>query len=149
LAVGESVGSTAVVSGLNYLDNAQNNDGGFPYAPGVYTNTLGAILPLPSDTNSTAYVIQSLLAAGQPLTDTRWTTTDGSNPLNYLLDRQLANGGLEYGTSSDGNQNQKPGIANLLVTQQAIPALLGQPFPLRQAALETCPNTFLPVILSN
>ena len=111
VVAGEPVTSTAVVSGLNYLDGAQNDDGGFPYNP---TSPWGT----GSDTNSTAYVVQALLAA-ESLTDTRWMTyTNGvtpTNPISYLLDMQLPDGSFEW---------QKGFGANQLATQQVIPALL-------------------------
>jgi hypothetical protein len=50
----------------------------------------------------------------------------------------LSDGGFEY---------QKGLGANLLATQQAIPALLGRPFPLKVADLAQCRGVFLPVVL--
>ncbi|MCS7260138.1 MAG: hypothetical protein NZ765_05065 [Anaerolineae bacterium] len=130
IAAGEPVTSTAVVSGLNYLDNAQKTDGGFPYDPQSPWGT-------DSDTNSTAYVVQALVAAGEDPTKGRWKEGD-NHPLSYLVGMQLANGAFEW---------QKNQGANQLATQQAIPALLYRPFPFAQATLERCPGAaFLPVI---
>lgn len=130
IAAGEPLTSTAVVRALDYLDGAQNNDGGFPYDP---QSPWGRA----SDTNSTAYVVQALIAAGEDPTAGRWK--EGNNhPPSYLVGMQLANGAFEW---------QKNQGANQLATQQAIPALLYRPFPFAQATLERCPGAaFLPVI---
>jgi len=133
LAAGESPGSTPIVDGLSYLDAAQNNDGGFPYDP---NSTWGT----DSDTNSTAYVVQAILAAGQdPMTGT-WVISS-TNPISYLLDMQLGDGSFEWQSGSGANQ---------LATQQAIPTLLGQSFPLPGAQqISACESAFLPLILKN
>jgi len=127
---GESVTSSVIISALNYLKSAQNDDGGFTYDP---NSTWGT----DSDTNSTAYVVQALLAAGQdPITGT-WAVTS-SNPISYLRSVQLPDGSLEW---------QKGYGSNQLATQQAVPALLGRPFPLKVADLSQCHGVFMPVIL--
>lgn len=121
VTAGEPVTSTAIVSALNYLANAQNGDGGFPYDPNSPWGT-------DSDTNSTAYVVQALWAAGEdPLTGT-WTVTS-SNPISFLLSMQLPNGSFEW---------QKGFGANQLATQQAIPALLYRPLLVKIAELNQC-----------
>jgi len=134
IATGELTSSTAIVNGLSYLETAQdvNSDGGFPYDPDSSYNTS-------SDANSTAYVIQALLAANESPTAARWTT-NGSTPFNYLLSRQLTNGSFEYQTGTGADE---------YATRQAIPALLGNWFPLQTAELEECPNNFIPVIFKN
>lgn len=134
IAAGELSTSTAVVNGLNYLEAAQdvNDDGGFPYDPDSLYDTA-------SDVNSTAYAIQALLAAGQSPTDARWTT-NGSTPLSYLLSRQLSNGSFEWQAGAGADE---------IATRQAIPALLGNSFPLQETELEECPNMFLPMIFKN
>ncbi len=129
IAAGESVTSTAIISGLQYLEAAQNTDGGFPYSP---TSQWGT----DSDTNSTAYVLQALLAAGEdPLSGT-WVISE-TNPVAFLLGMQLADGSFEW----------QPGLgANQGATQQAITALLYRPFPVRVAALMPCPTVYLPLV---
>jgi len=130
VSFGEPLTSSAIISGLNYLKSAQNADGGFTYDP---TSPWGTA----SDTDSTAYAVQALLAAGQdPITGT-WVVTS-SNPISYLLGMQLSDGSFEY---------QKGLGANLLATQQAVPALLGRPFPLKVADLSQCCGVFMPVVL--
>jgi uncharacterized repeat protein (TIGR01451 family) len=121
VAAGEPVTSTTIVGALNYLEGAQNDDGGFPYDPASPWGT-------DSDTNSTAYVIQALLATGQdPLTGT-WTVTS-SNPISFLVSMQLPDGSFEWQKGLGGSQ---------FATQQTIPALLGRPLPVRVAAIDPC-----------
>jgi len=113
VAGGECLTSSNIVRGVDYLKSAQNNDGGFPYDPQSAWGT-------DSDTNSTAWAMQALLAANQDLTDSKWII-NGSNPISYLLSVQLPDGSFEW---------QKDTGANILATQQAVAPLLGQPFPL-------------------
>ena len=131
IAAGELTSTTEVISGVNYLEAAQNDDGGFPYDPNAVTGT-------DSDTNSTAYVVQALMAAGQnPLTGT-WIIS-ATNPISYLLSMQLSDGSLAWMSS-----NPQP---NQFATRQAVPALLGRSFPLRMTdQIAACPAYFLPAI---
>lgn len=130
LAAGESSGSVAIVDGLAYLDSAQNNDGGFPYDPISPWGT-------DSDTNSTAYVVQAILAAGQDPMAGAWVIS-GANPISYLLGMQLSDGSFEW----------QPGFGpNQIATQQAIPALLNRSFPLQVTDLDRCPVYYMPLIL--
>jgi hypothetical protein len=130
VSIGEPVTSSAIISGLAFLKSAQNADGGFAYDPASPWGTA-------SDTNSTAYVVQSLLAVGHdPITGT-WAVTS-SNPISYLIGMQLPDGSFEY---------QKGLGANQVATQQAIPALLGRPFPLTVADLTQCRGVFMPIVL--
>jgi hypothetical protein len=128
LAAGEPVSSPRVASGVAFLHTAQQEDGGFAYAPGPSA---------PSDANSTAYAVQAIAAVGEDAAGPGWTVGN-TTPISYLLGLQLAEGSLPW----------QPGqSANLLATQQAVPALLGQPFPLRRR-LEHCPTLYLPVMPS-
>jgi hypothetical protein len=127
IAAGESPTGTLVVNALSWLETAQQEDGGFPYSPGP-----GAT----SDANSTAYVIQALIAAGQDPNGAAWTRND-KTPIGYLLARQLPDGSFEWQPGSG---------ANLLATQQAIPALLGWAYPLARQTLAGCPALHLPLI---
>jgi hypothetical protein len=116
VAAGEPVGSSAIISGLTYLKSAQNSDGGFPYDPHSSYGTA-------SDTNSTAYVVQAIVAAGQnPLTGT-WLISN-TNPISYLLGMQLSDGSFEWQSGTGANQ---------ISTQQAVPALLGRALPIQTA----------------
>lgn len=130
LAAGEPVTGTAVTQGLAYLKSAQNSDGGFAYA-------LDNGAPGESDANSTAYVVQALLAAGEDVRSAEWQV-GGQGPLDYLLGLQQVEGGFAW---------QAGGEPNLLATQQAIPALLGRVQLIgRSDDPATCPALFLPKI---
>lgn len=129
IAAGEPNTSTAITAAIAYLHAAQNDDGGFPYdADSPYGTD--------SDANSTAYVSQALSAAGED--PSSWAPA-GSSVSDYLLSLQLPDGSLEW----------QPGLgANLLATQQAIPALLGKPYPLAARAVSVCPTVNLPFVIN-
>jgi hypothetical protein len=96
---------------FSYFHGVQNDDGGFPYQnPSDYgTDT---------DANSTAIVLQALLAAEEPLDD--WSP-GGSSPLDALTAlHDSDSGGFLW-------QAAVPG-PNVLATAQAIPALAGYTF---------------------
>lgn len=120
IAAGEANDSAAIVNALAYLASAQNTDGGFPYDPNSAFGT-------DSDANSTAYVIQALVAAGEDPTSPEWTKN--TNPIAFLMTLQKANGSFAW---------QAGGAANLLATQQAIAALLNSPYPIRVGAHTVC-----------
>ena len=132
IAAGEPPTSTIIINGLDYLKAAQNDDGGFvnsadPDSP-FYSEF--------SDTNSTAYAVQAIFAAGQdPITGT-WVISN-TNAIKYILGMQLENGSFEW-MKDDG--------ANLLASQQAIPALLAESLPYKVAAFDNCPVQFLPIL---
>jgi hypothetical protein len=117
VAGGECITSPNIANGLAYLKSAQNNDGGFPYDPQSIWGT-------DSDTNSTAWVVQALLAVGEDPTSAEWTV-NSNNPISYLLSMQLADGSFEWQTGLG---------SNLLSTQQAVVPLLGRSFPLNVAS---------------
>jgi hypothetical protein len=135
IAAGEPSASSAIVNALAYLDDAQNDDGGFPYSP---VSPFGT----DSDTNSTAYVVQALLAAGESPSDARWAKlTDGitpTNPISHLLGVQLADGSFEYQKGVPGDRQSS--------TRQAIPTLLGRPLPLSMTELDQCEVMYFPLI---
>jgi hypothetical protein len=96
----------AVEDALAYLRTVQNDDGGFPYQnPSEYGTA--------TDANSTALVLQALLAAGEPLTD--WAP-QGSDPREALLALQDPESGAFQWQAGTGE-------ANVLATAQAIPPL--------------------------
>ena len=138
IATGESPTSTAVISGLTYLKQAQNDDGGFPYDPASQYGT-------DSDTNSTAYVVQALLAVGENPLSSEWSVggmtgtmiISGTNPIAFLLGMQLADGSFAW---------QKGLGTDQMATQQAVTALLYRPFPIRSADLPPCEAIFLPFV---
>ena len=127
LAAGVPVSATEIVSGVAYLQAAQNDDGGFPYQPG---SPFGS----DSDANSTAWAVQGLLAAGEDVTAAQWAP-DGASPIDFLLDMQLPDGSFEWMKG-----------AGFFATEQAVAALLGGSYPLQVRALDACSvhSTYLP-----
>jgi len=114
VVAGEPLTSTAIISATEYLKSIQNDDGGFPYQKPSPWGT-------ETDANSTAMVIQALIAAGQNPLGAEWTKA-GGNPISALLSLQQTSGAFEW----------KAGFGdNLMATVQALPALMGRPFPLR------------------
>ena len=126
VATGEPISSSTIISALTFLQSAQQRDGGF-----AYDLTPNA----PSDANSTAYVVQALLAAGENPTGGRWTIS-ATTPISYLLGLQLADGSLQWQTGLGANQ---------LATQQAIPALFGRAHPIARRTVPSCPALYLPL----
>ena len=113
LAAGVDPSDSAVEDALDYLEDAQNDDGGFPYDPLSSWGT-------DSDANSTAFVIQALVAAGEDVDeDGRWQAPDGTTPLKALLRFQNPQtGAFTYSGKDDA-----------YATYQSIPALLLEPYP--------------------
>ncbi len=129
IAAHEDPDSDLILNGLGFLKSAQNDDGGFTYDPDSEWGTN-------SDTNSTAYAIQAILATGQDPATGMWVVGD-TNPINYLTGMQLPDGSFEWQTGIG---------SNLMATQQAIPALLGRVMPLKMAAaVDACPLQFFPL----
>jgi hypothetical protein len=127
----EAVTSTEIVDALKWLDGVQLADGGFPYAPGS-----GAT----SDANSTAYVLQALIAAGEEVTGARWSV-GGKSAVDRLLALQLPDGRFEWQSGSGASE---------LATLQAIPALLGRHYPATVSSatqVESCEGLYLPSVL--
>ncbi len=131
IVAGEAPTSTVIVDALAYLKSTQNGDGGFPYALSVPSDPVA-----PSDSNSTAYVVQAIAATGQDPVGAAWQS-GGKGPFDFLQSRQLANGSLEWQAGKG---------ANLLATQQGIPALLGQAHPTASRTLRACPTAYLPLV---
>ena len=129
IATGEPLCSASVIQGLAYLKSAQNADGGFTYDPNSPASTA-------SDANSTSYVLQALLAAGQDPTSVKWSKGQ-NNPVSYLLSLQLPDGSFEWQKGLGGSQ---------LATRQAVVALLGRIFPLHAVPPRQCTTSYLPVV---
>jgi len=121
LAAQGNLAGSAKTASLAFLATAQDPDGGWGYEP----NAVGA--PGFSDPDSTSLVIQALISAGQSLSAATWSRS-GGNPVSCLLGfvntKSPGKGGIAF-----------PGIsgADLLATEQAIPALEGVAFPLPMA----------------
>jgi len=122
ILAGESNNSQAVVKAIAWLKSTQNDDGGFPYDP-------DSAWGIESDTNSTAYVMQAIMAVGQDPLSVFWSK-NGNSPLDYILSMQQENGSFKYQSDTD---------LFLSATQQAIPALLGK--------MGFSRNIFIPLVL--
>jgi hypothetical protein len=114
---GQPQADGARAKAIGYLRSQQNRDGGFPYAQ---TSSFGH----DSDANSTAYVIQALLAIGE---DPTAFTNGGKDPLTALTGLQNPSGALRYQAAQPDD--------NALATYQAITALVGQPLPVKTTAV--------------
>ena len=109
IAAGVPSGDQHIVNGLAYLKASQQADGGFPY-----------IAPGDSDPDSTAFVIQAIVAAGQSAEPGGpWEKSAGKTPLTAMLSFQnQTNGALQFfGTDS------------AFATYQGIPGLMLDAFP--------------------
>ena len=103
-----------------FFADAQSSDGGFAYYPGQS-----------SDPNSTALVIQALVALGSnPQTD--WDVP-GGDPLTSLLSWQL---GCDEDSADRGAfaSPYSDGFPDLLATEQAVPAAALRTFPLGEVS---------------
>jgi hypothetical protein len=116
LAAGEPVSSTHVISALGFIASARNADGGYSYMP-----------PGASDVDTTSFVVQALLSAGQTPAGT-WCS-----PVRcvYLQGVQQADGSF-------------PGYSPIFATQEAIPALMHRPFGPRGSWVYDCHRWYLP-----
>lgn len=136
VAGGVAPDADAIAAALEYLHEQQNEDGGFPY---VKPSDFGT----ETDANSTAFVIQGLLAAGEDVAD--WAR-DGTTPTEALLALQIEDSG------AFNWKLEQPG-PNLLATVQAVPALANMPLTSVRtvgvasppAAPESMPQTGHPV----
>lgn len=121
--VGGEAARPAIDRALQYFRTVQNDDGGFPFQKPAQLGT-------ETDANSTALVLQALLASGQR--PEAWARPQG-NPLTALLALQNPSGAFRW----------KAGVPedNLLATVQAVPALVGQPLPIVRPAPAPAPVT--------
>lgn len=114
-----------------YFGSQQNTDGGFPYSK---SSPYGS----DSDANSTANVMQALVALG---VDPATLQQGGNTPLTALVQFQNDNGALRYQAALPDD--------NALATAQAVPALMLKAFPLKIAnvphqAAPAAPSASLP-----
>jgi len=116
LAAQGALSPTGAAAALRFFKKAENADGGFGYEP----NTVKS--PGSTDPNSTALVIQALLALGAAPSSSTYAK-GGGGPVASLVANQVTGGAGDGGISF-------PGISgvNLLATYQAIPALAGVTF---------------------
>lgn len=102
--------SKAATRAARWLERRQASDGGFPLTPGQ-----------PSNAQSTAFVVQSLLAARRKVDTLR--RGGGRSPFAYLRSLQQTDGSFRYSRTSD----QTP----TWVTAQVVAALAKKPLPVR------------------
>ena len=117
LAAQGALTTAASTNALSFLAAGQDNDAGWSYYPGSVAT------PQTTDPDSTALVIQALLALGTS-PNTPGLQKGGSNPVSTLIGFQIT-GGIGVGAFSF------PGISgpNLLATYQAVPAAAGAKLP--------------------
>ncbi|NLF02813.1 MAG: hypothetical protein GX601_17745, partial [Anaerolineales bacterium] len=123
LAAGEPVTATEIISAQAFIASAKNGDGGYGYQVGNA-----------SDVDTTAFVLQSLLSAGQIPTG-NWCTTIRCG---YLLSEQAADGSFIY-----------YGSPSLYATQEAIPSLMHRPYGPLALWTYNCYVNYLPLGVRN
>lgn len=119
---GPDTNSTALaVEGLTAQGDAPVNDP-TSFLQGLETVKAGwGEYGPPTDPDSTALVIQGLIALKAPVSVAPWVKSGNRDPVSALRSFQLADGAFTYpGTS---------GRPNLLSTEQAIPALMRKALP--------------------
>jgi hypothetical protein len=108
LSAGESASSTAIINGITYIKGTQMANGGF--------ESWGS-----TNSATDSWGIASIATAGQDPTDTSWQSGSGNDPVDDLLTFQNADGSFNWSESSPSNLQ--------LMTSYAIPALLGESYP--------------------
>jgi len=109
---------THAASALAFLGGGQDSDGGWSFFPNTVTT------PGSTDPDSTALVVQALVALGQSPLASQFAK-GSSTPVSSLLGFQIGSGagsGAFFFTGST--------TPNLLATYQAVPALAGVAIPL-------------------
>ena len=111
------LGSTAAAKAATFIASAEDSDAGWGYEP----NAKGA--PGSTDPDSTALIIQSILALGQSPSAAAYDKT-GANPVSALLSFQLKAGSGKGADFYPGSS-----APNLLATYQAVPAVASVKLP--------------------
>ncbi len=111
------LGSADAAKATTFITHAQDSDGGWGYEPNAKS------APGSTDPDSTALVIQAILALGQSPTESAFDRRS-ANPVTTLGSFQIASGTGAGAFSYPGT----PG-PNTLATYQAVPALAGVIFP--------------------
>lgn len=115
-AAGVAPDDAAIVSAITALRDSQLESGGWEASGSV-------------STNSTAFAIQGLLAAGVDLTSSEWLR-HGRSPLGVLASYQKPDGPFALNWNYAGISDFfNPTADNLYATQQALPALMGHFYP--------------------
>jgi Prenyltransferase and squalene oxidase repeat len=113
LAAQGALTPTIEANAISYLTNGQVGDGGWS----LYPNS--AAQPQQSDAESTALVIQAILALGLSPTSSAFTSS-GRSPVNALLSFVVTSGG-----GAGGIEFQPGDGADILSTNQVTPILAG------------------------
>ncbi len=110
------LGGSAESNAHAFLVHAQDSDGGWGYEPN------SASAPGSTDPDSTALVVQAILALGDSPTQPPFVQS--ANPVSVLESFQL-------GSGDDQGAFTYPGVSgpNLLATYEAVPAVAGVVFP--------------------
>ncbi|MBU1670490.1 MAG: hypothetical protein KKF41_15120 [Actinobacteria bacterium] len=109
IAAGADRGSNTVARALSYLMFCQQDDGGFAW------QSAG------SNVGSTAWAVQGICAAGGDPASQDWTIS-GNTPVDFIQGMQQPDGHFKYSSGTDTNP--------VWMTAEAVPAILGTPFPL-------------------
>jgi hypothetical protein len=99
-SAGRTIADPDIAEAIAYLAASQGADGGWGFDPAE------------SNTSSTAFVVQALVAAGE---DPAAYNAAGVDPVDYLLASQLGNGSF-------------PGFDPAFATNQVVPSLAGRTF---------------------
>lgn len=118
VASGESTNSFSIHQALSFLKSNQRNNGGF--------NAWGT-----TNTASTAWAVNAIVAAGDDPTSKEWEK-DGTTPIDFLISMQRKDGGFNWSE----NQNMNPEW----MTAYVIPALLGKPYPVKVLEIQENPD---------
>jgi hypothetical protein len=117
LAAEGVLSDSAKEKALAFLSRGQDSDGGWSYFPNTQS------VPGTTDPDSTALVIQALLALGSSPTGTSYYK-GSANPESALLSFQLTSGSESGSFFYPGNKT-----ANVIATYEAVPALLDFEIP--------------------
>jgi len=117
IATGEPQGSTVIADALAYIKSTQVDSGGF--------ESWGS-----TNSATDSWGIGGIVAAGQDPTSTDWTSGTGNTPVDDLVSFQNPDGSFNWQAETPSNK--------ALMTAYAIPALLGEPYPV--AVLEPTPE---------
>ena len=119
LAAQSALTPAMAAGALNFLKNGQNADGGWAFNPAAPDNVQT------SDPDSTAFVMEALLALGSA-PDGAPFDVGGNTPTGLMLSFKIASG-------TDAGAFSFPGggatTGNLIATYQVVPALMGLSFP--------------------
>ncbi len=102
IASGARASDAAVLKAIAYVKKAQGSDGGWGFDP------------TDSNTSSTAFVVQALIAAGEDVDGTAYRK-GAAGPMAYLLSQQVADGSFK-------------GFDPAFATNQTVPAIAGKTF---------------------